>query len=229
MVKDGVGLICLGQILTNICQFTIASNISGFFIYTENATNAAASLPLVICAIGGLSGSFGAAFFVQRFKKCKIPSLVSAFVALTGSVLIFFRWRYVYLRWEVIYTLLLCIGLGGTSSSQYIALASRSAGKSASIITSYHVCQQIGTIIGNAYPAGLLLKLFRGHLLESFGDGPQAQKAIQRLLENSRFAATLPAAMQGIVRSAFLKSFPVVPGKHIIIKLSFLEYSALTI
>lgn len=111
-----------------------------------------------------------------RFESCKIPSLTSAALALVGSILIFLRWRYVYLRWEVGYTILLCVGLGGLSSTQYIALAGRASGNSASVITSYHVCQQIGTIIGNEYPVALLMRNFRDQLVKSFGHNPEGQE-----------------------------------------------------
>ena len=189
--------------LWNYCSrsdcYQIISNATSYLVHVENATTAVASIPLIFYAFGAIAGALGSGHSVQRYafssacqgphwflgleadlphsiKRCKLPSTISCIVSGISFTLILVRWRENISHWELSYTVLVGAGISALMSFQYIALSNRVPDSSASIITSYYLAQQIGTLVGTASSNGLFRVVFRRRLSVHLGESSEAQK-----------------------------------------------------
>ena len=140
---------------------------------------------------------------------------MACLVAMVSSTLILIRWRFAPYHWELGYTMPIGAGVGALFSLQYLALSIRAGdgNKSASIITTYYLSQQIGATIGTASSTSVFRMVYVRRLLAHLGESPKARHVIRILLRNNQFASTLAPSIQAQIRSAFLESFQVVPSE----------------
>lgn len=113
---------------------------------------------------------------LSRYKKCNTLSNVALSVLIFSCSLIAGRWRIGVHNWEVIYILIAAMGISALYSTQFVALSVRLRESSASIVTSYHLCQQIGTVVGTACTTGFSRIAFRNRLIDHLGDSNAAKQ-----------------------------------------------------
>lgn len=149
-----------------------------------------------------------------RTKRCNLPSIISCLIVMLGCALILIRWRMAPYHWEMSYTMPIGAGLGALFSLQYLALSIRAGdgNKSASIITTYYLSQQIGATIGTALSTSVFRVVYIRRLLAHLGNSSKVRHVINILLQNNQFASTLAPSIQAQIRSAFLESFQVIPA-----------------
>lgn len=210
MVKNGIGLICLGQICLVFCQYGLVSNFADFVIRTQNAQNSVVGLLSALRALGATIGALSFGYLLKWYKKCNALTNCALSVLVFSCSLITARWRIGVHNWEVIYIILPAMGISALYSTQFVALSVRLREASASIVTSYHLCQQIGTVLGTACTTGFARIAFRNRLVHHLGDSTTAQQIIEKVLQNNRFGTSLPTEVQMDIRTSFLESFPVV-------------------
>lgn len=147
-------------------------------------------------------------------------------------MLILIRWRWKPHRWEIGYILLQGLGTQAIYASQFMAMSVRATGKSASVITTYYLCQQIGAILGSAGFNALFRTLFQNRLMKNLADTSNAREVsqcptsyrtplichaiqiIQKVLRNNRYAFSLPESVQTNIQLSFLESYQIIPSEY---------------
>jgi MFS family permease len=105
-----------------------------------------------------------------RTHKCKALAAVGLTITLLGYLLILLRWPIGPNHWELVYPFLTGLGYAGLLSAQFAALSTATPeGQSATTITVYYQCQQIGIILGVALSAAVCRRAFECNLLNSLG------------------------------------------------------------
>ncbi|KAI9791588.1 MAG: hypothetical protein M1816_003674 [Peltula sp. TS41687] len=206
---NGVGLLCLVQVLVFLSKAATLSNVAPYFIRTQNASNTVAAnyllLPYIIYALAAL----GAGYIISRYKKLTLGAVA---IAILAHLLVTLRWRHGTNIWEAQYVVLVGVGFGVVLATQFLALtASAPKAQLATAIGMYYLSQQFGEILGVSIAATILRIDFRNTLRRRLGDRPDAERIIDGAINDTGFAATLPKAIQATVRSSYLHSFQFAP------------------
>jgi MFS family permease len=209
---NGVGISCLVQVLIFLAKASTFSNIAPYFIRTQNASNATAAnyllLPYIIYALAALA----AGHIISRTSRYKMLSVASAAISILAHLLITVRWRHGTNIWEAQYVDLIGVGFGMLLSTTFIGLsASAPKPQLATAIGMYYLSQQFGEILGVSISATILRGDFRNTLQKRLGDQPDAERIVDGAVNDTGFAATLPKAIQSIVRSSYLHCFQFAP------------------
>ncbi|KAL2003284.1 hypothetical protein VTN02DRAFT_4405 [Thermoascus thermophilus] len=139
-------------------------------------------------------------------------SIAALLIYLLSYLVIFLRWRTGAGPWEALYAFPSGVMLGIILSGQFIGM-SQSAPKDrvATAVGAYSLSQQLGVMLGTTAASAILQGVFGRTLVERLGGLPDKSEIINHILNDARFAFTLPPAVQGIVRTSFLYGFQFVP------------------
>lgn len=112
-----------------------------------------------------------------RAKRYKWPSIVSLTISVIFLLVITLRWRYRVSFWELSYVFVGVTAMAVGFSAQFVELcASAPEGHSATVITIYYLCQQLGFILTVTVTATLSRRLFENALLRDLGTNAEARK-----------------------------------------------------
>ena len=116
----------------------------------------------------------GAMISISRTYRYKTLSLVSLAICSLSYVLIGLRWRHGTNFWESLYTFPAGLGFGMILSTQFIGLSvSVPERQTATAVSTYYLCQQVGILVGVGASAAILRINFQRTLLrqlENYSD-----------------------------------------------------------
>ncbi|CEJ60628.1 hypothetical protein PMG11_09197 [Penicillium brasilianum] len=211
-VNNGVGISWAAQVLLQIATFSLITNVGEFFVRIEYVSTSTAGVYIVPFSLGMIAGGILSGHLIKRSGRYKFLSVSCLGLSLTGFLLITFRWPCGPSQWEVVYTFISAVGLGGVFSTQFVGLAaSVPQESSATAITVYYMSQQLGMIGGTTLGATISQAVFRRGLLRKFGASEEGLETIRKVLSDTRFAQSLPGHAQQIIWSTYLESFRIVP------------------
>ncbi|KAA8647926.1 uncharacterized protein ATNIH1004_006628 [Aspergillus tanneri] len=183
-----------------------------YFIRVHNASDFTASLVNLAAMAGVPIASYLSGIWIKRTGRYKTMGLISACTIALVYLLVFFRWRYSCSPWEVLYLLPYGLAMGVLFTTQFSGMnAEVPTDRVGQCIGTYYLFQQLGRILGPVFGLSLTQQLFKGSLWKSLGPVPKKQELIQRILDDARFAITLPKPTQQTVRLSYLTGFQVVP------------------
>ena len=158
-------------------------------------------------------------------------------IAVCGTVmtylLIFIRLRSGCDLWEVVYLLPNGMAVGILFTTQFLGMSLGVPNESlTTCITTYYLTQQLGSIIGPAANVAVVQRVFIGKLENSLNGWDEkkvcsytiferyefhanrSDQYIGQILNDDRFAQSLPSAVQYIVRWSYLNAFKLVPCEY---------------
>ncbi|KZF26756.1 putative transporter [Xylona heveae TC161] len=210
--ENGVGISCLVQILVFWGRLATLSHLATFYIRTMDATNTVAAAFIVPSSVGNAVGALLSGAVISRTFRYKTLSAITIIVACISYTLVVLRWRHGANIFESFYIFPVGVTFGMVLSAQFVGLsASAPTAQKAIAISMYYLSQQVGTVIGIGSAATLLRADFRSRLFERLVGFPERDQLIQGILDDARFAATLPAKLKSVVRTEYLQSFQLVP------------------
>ncbi|KAL4901689.1 hypothetical protein BDW74DRAFT_181407 [Aspergillus multicolor] len=218
LFSQTIGIYFVFQALVLGGRFAFNANIVPYFIRTQNVTDSVASLALVVSSIGIGLGGVVCGLVVKRTKRSK-PSIL---FALTLSLILHF---FIFLSWHHLHDptpqqhLLdgaLIFGTGFAPGMLFPALFTAMAavapeGELHACIGTYYLCQQLGLIIGPAAAAAVSQGTFERSLWRRLGGVEEKKMVINRILNEVRYANTLSAELQRVVKKCYLAGFQYLP------------------
>lgn len=104
-------------------------------------------------------------------RRYKIMSIISFFISILAYLFIFLTWRDGCTIWESFFLFFVGLAPGILFSSLFIGMSCSSPKDYMSIcISTYYLCQQLGTIIGPTCGSALMQWLFQGNLVKRLPD-----------------------------------------------------------
>ncbi|OJJ08570.1 hypothetical protein ASPVEDRAFT_89781 [Aspergillus versicolor CBS 583.65] len=210
--SSGISAHFLLQVLLLGGRYAFLSNLVPYFIRVTNTSNLLASLSLVVVAIGVAIGGVVCGLVIKYTKRCKSMTLASIFNLTICTLLIFIQWRNGFKLWYGIYLIPFGIATGMLFPALFVGMSTYAPeGKLHVCIGTYYLCQQLGLVIGPAAGSALNQKLFAARLGMTLEGLEDKSSIIHRILNEVRFANTLPSALREVVRSSYLDSFQYLP------------------
>lgn len=128
--------------------------------------------------------------------------------------IIFARWRNGCNIWEALILFPFGFTLGIQYSTQYIGMAvSVPKSRIGQCTGTYYLFQQLGCIVGPVIGLATVEEGFRGSLGRYFEARQEKESVIDKILNDARFAFSLPETDQQVVRWSYLKGYQFVPRK----------------
>ncbi|KAL2824262.1 major facilitator superfamily domain-containing protein [Aspergillus cavernicola] len=212
LLSQSIGGWFVIQILLLGGRFALISNLVPYFIRVEKTSDFTASLSHVVVAAGVSVGGVVSGLVIKHTKRLKSMTLAALCTLLLVYLLIFIQWRNGFALWQGIYLLALGFAPGVLFPALFVGMASTvPEGMLSVCIGTYYLCQQLGLIIGPSCGSALSQRLFARGLWEGLGDVADKNVVVNRILNEVRFADSLPLAMQEVVRSSYLDSFRSIP------------------
>lgn len=209
---NGIGAIYLVQLILFFSYGGFCSHITEFWIRTANYVNSIAAATILPIIFGNVLSAAVNSRIVQRTGKYKKLLLVNCAVAIISNMLIGMPWPNDPIVWEMICYLGLGIGVGGTLVCTFTALSvSVPKEMTATAMTNYYLCQQLGLVVGVSVTSAASQGLFERYLFHDI-PGDDKSKLVAKILNHLRFAFTLSEADQSIIRNCFLQSFRIIPA-----------------
>ncbi|KAE8372709.1 major facilitator superfamily domain-containing protein [Aspergillus bertholletiae] len=211
LVKSSLGGYYMAQLMLLIGRSALSSNMVPYFVRVEKATDVLASFTYVATAVGVSVGGLISAAIIKRTQRYKTMTMVAVGSTVLLSILIFIRYRSGCHTWELLYLFPSGVSNGIIFSTQFIGM-SLTAPKErlATSIGIYYLSQQLGFIVGPAASVAVVQRLFANRLSEGL-EGLKEKQLIDQILNDLRFAQSLPEGVQSIVRSSYLYGFQFVP------------------
>ncbi|KAL2014118.1 hypothetical protein VTN00DRAFT_1643 [Thermoascus crustaceus] len=212
LLAQGVGGYCLVQILLLCSRFGLVTNIVPYFTRTRNILGVTASALLVPTCVGFSVGSIISGHAIRRTKRYKTISIVALLICVLSYFVIFLRWRTGANLWESLYAFPSGIMQGILLSGQFVGMSlSAPKDRVATAVGAYSLSQQLGLMLGTTAASAILQGVFGRTLLERLDGLPDKSEIVNHILNDARFAFTLPPSVQETVRSSFLYGFQFVP------------------
>ncbi|THC87990.1 hypothetical protein EYZ11_012565 [Aspergillus tanneri] len=181
LMKRMFGSYCISQLLLITGRSALIPTTVPYFIRVHNASDFTASLVNLAAMAGVPIASYLSGIWIKR-------------------------------PWEVLYLLPYGLAMGVLFTTQFSGMnAEVPTDRVGQCIGTYYLFQQLGRILGPVFGLSLTQQLFKGSLWKSLGPVPKKQELIQRILDDARFAITLPKPTQQTVRLSYLTGFQVVP------------------
>ncbi|KAJ6187600.1 Major facilitator superfamily domain general substrate transporter [Penicillium mononematosum] len=183
-----------------------------FYVRLRGANVGLSSLVISPFALGIAFGSIIYGRLIRRTMRYKKLSIVGLGTIVASFAVLALIWRSSASYLSLIPVFLVGTGMAGLFTTQFVALSARSRGGHArATITAYYLAQQLGLIIGVTTSAKIVRTLFANDLRRTLHGLSQLDELIQRILNNNRFAESLPETIQSHVRQSFQHSFRAIP------------------
>ncbi|OJJ40864.1 hypothetical protein ASPWEDRAFT_166918 [Aspergillus wentii DTO 134E9] len=206
------GAYCMMQILLFSGRSALISNVVPYFTRVQGTSDFFSAIMYVQVAVGVTIGGVISGFIIKRTRRYKTMSVISICILILAYLFIFLIWRNGCNVWESL--LLFGVGFapGILFSTMFIGMSYSAPKESLSVcISVYFLFQQLGMIIGPAVGAALLQGVFKDNLVQRIGEIADNKMIIKNVLNNLRFAESLPEPLQEIVRSSYLNAFQFLP------------------
>ncbi|KAJ6121117.1 hypothetical protein N7523_005397 [Penicillium sp. IBT 18751x] len=212
LMKTSFGMYCISQLLVTTGRSAFMPTTVPYFVRVHNASDFEASLVNVIAMFGVPIGGFLTGLFIKRTNQHKRLGIMAASLMGLVYLVIFLRWRVGCHLWESVYLLPFGFTMGVLFSTQFIGMTSTVLKERlGQCVGTFYLFQQLGRIIGPVFGLKLINQIFKQSLIEKLASGPEKQMLISNILNDARFAFTLPTSMQRIASQSFLHGFQVVP------------------
>lgn len=196
------------QVILFFAHDTHLTNLPPYFVYSEKFRTTLTAIYLITSSIGYSLGSVIGGHAVKMLHRTKVQSILSLTAGIIVYLLIAIQWERGAHFLEVLYIFLAGFTLGVLLSALFGALAtSCSRYMIASTITSFYLCQEIGSILGTGLSAKALQSIFRGLLYQNLPDNAQKLHIIAGVSKDINFFKTLPLQLQRQIQDLFLVSF----------------------
>lgn len=203
-----INVFLVSQIILFFAHETHITNLAPYFLYAEGFKATTTALLLILSSIGFSTGSFIGGYAIKWSHRMKALSILGLSLGILIYFLIALQWTSGARVYEALYTFLAGFAHGMLHSAMFGALAACcSKSMVASSITSFHLCQQVGSILGTGISTAALQGIFRASLSRDLPNNPQKYHIIQGVLKDINFFKTLPLELQDLIRGLFLKSF----------------------
>ncbi|KAL6233783.1 hypothetical protein BDW75DRAFT_241664 [Aspergillus navahoensis] len=213
-----IGIYFLCQTLLMAGRFSFYSNLVPYFIRTQNTSDFVASLALVVSAAGVAVGGVVCGLVIKSTKHSKAVILSALTLNLLSHILIFIQWRrsHATTPWQRVRDGLYLFGTGMAPGMLFPALFTAMAsvapeGELHGCIGTYYVFQQLGVILGPAAEAAVSQPVFEKGLWKALSGIEERRAIINRVLNELRYADSLPASLQKVVKERYLQSFQYLP------------------
>ncbi|KAL5045018.1 hypothetical protein BDW71DRAFT_198472 [Aspergillus fruticulosus] len=218
LFTQGIGIYFLFQTLLMGGRFAVYSNLVPYFIRTQNTSDFVASLALVVNAVGVAVGGIVCGLVIKRTKRSKTVIISALTLSLLCHILIFVHWRQNRgaTPWQHVRDGLYLFGMGMAPGMLFPALFTAIAslapeGELHSCIGTYYLFQQLGVIIGPAAAAAVSQAIFKKELWRALRGIEESKVIINRILNEVRYANSLPVSLQTVVKACYLESFQYLP------------------
>ncbi|KAL4734667.1 major facilitator superfamily domain-containing protein [Aspergillus similis] len=205
-----IGVYFLCQTLLMAGRFSVLP----YFIRTQNTSDFFASLALVISALGVAAGGVVCGLAIKRTKRSKTLTLFALTLNLLSHTIIFLQWRRSHgaTPWQHVQDGVYLFGTGMAPGMLFPALftAMTSVAPERELhgcIGTYYLFQQLGVIIGPAAGAAVSQSVFEKGLWRALHGLEEKREIINRILNEVRYANSLPVSLQTVVRECYLASF----------------------
>ncbi|RKF78921.1 Vacuolar membrane amino acid uptake transporter fnx2 [Golovinomyces cichoracearum] len=196
------------QVILFFAHDTHLTNLPPYFVYSEKFRTTITAIYLITSSIGYSLGSVMGGHVVKVSHRTKVQSILSLTTGIIVYLLIAIQWKRGAHFLEVLYIFLAGFTLGVLLSALFGALAtSCSRYMIASTITSFYLCQEIGSILGTGLSAKALQSIFRALLYQNLPDNAQKLHIIAGVSKDINFFKTLPLQLQHQIQDLFLVSF----------------------
>ncbi|KAL4802018.1 major facilitator superfamily domain-containing protein [Aspergillus unguis] len=193
-------------------RFALFSNLSVYFIRVEDTTDLVASLSLVVSALGVSVGGVVAGLVIKYTKHYKTMTILAGIASFITYLLIFLQWRHGFPKWHVAILFLGGFTTGILFPPLFVGMAAVAPeGMLHTCIGTYYICQQLGIIIGPAAGFAVSQKLFGQGMKRSLGGLEERDSIIRNILNEVRYAKSLPASLRETVKECYLKAFQSIP------------------
>ncbi|KAL2864383.1 major facilitator superfamily domain-containing protein [Aspergillus lucknowensis] len=193
-------------------RFALVTNLVPFLIRTEDMSDFLASLSYVCVAVGVSIGGVFSGLVIKYTKRSKSMTLTTTLLLLILYVVVLFQWRHGFALWQCVYLFAIGFLPGILFPALFVGVSSSAPeGTLSACIGTYYLSQQLGLIIGPACGFALSQGLFEKNLWRSLGDVTDKKTLINRILNEVRYASTLPPSVQKVVRESYLASFQSLP------------------
>ncbi|KAL3431019.1 major facilitator superfamily domain-containing protein [Aspergillus tetrazonus] len=218
LFSEPIGVYFLCQTLLMAGRFSFYSNLVPYFIRTQNTSDFVASLALVVSALGVALGGIVCGLVIKRTKRSKSLTLFALALNLLSHTLVYFRWRRNHgeTPWQHmqdgVYLFITGMAPGMLFPALFTAMAFVAPeGKLHSCIGTYYLFQQLGVIIGPAAGAAVSQPVFEKGLWRALRGVEEKRIIINRIVNEVRYANSLPVSLQTFVRDCYLASFQYLP------------------
>ncbi|KAL4771045.1 major facilitator superfamily domain-containing protein [Aspergillus nidulans var. acristatus] len=218
LFSEPIGVYFLCQTLLMAGRFSFYSNLVPYLIRTQNTSDFVASLALVISSLGVAVGGIVCGLVIKRTKRSKTLILFALTLNLLPHILIFFQWRRSHgeTPWQHLQDGVYLFGTGMAPGMLFPALFTAMTsvapeGELHSCIGTYYLFQQLGIIIGPAAGAAVSQPIFEKGLWRALRGLEEKRMIINRILNEVRYANSLPVSLQTVVRECYLASFQYLP------------------
>ncbi|KAL2837250.1 major facilitator superfamily domain-containing protein [Aspergillus pseudoustus] len=200
------------QILLLCGRWPLVTNLAPYLIRVNRASDFVASTAYVAVAIGISIGGIISGLIIKHTHRSKSLTLITTLLLITIYTSVTFHWRHGFAPWHTVYLAGMGIGSGVLFPALFVGVtASAPEGMLSVCIGTYYISQQLGLIIGPAVGATIQQRVFEDGLWRELGDLDGKGQVIHRILNEVRYAESLPAAAQKIVREVYLHSFTSLP------------------
>ncbi|KAL2844434.1 major facilitator superfamily domain-containing protein [Aspergillus pseudodeflectus] len=205
-ISSGLAGYFVIQVLLLGGRWPLVTNLTPYLIRVIRASDFVASTAYVVVALGISVGGIISGLIIKHTHCTKLLTLLTTTSLILVYTLITLQFPHGFQPWYVIHLVLIGIGSGILFPALFVGVASIAPEGMLSVtIGTYYLCQQLGLILGPAVGSAVETRGFEDRLWRDLNE------AIHHILNEVRYAETLPAHMQKIVRACYLESFTSLP------------------
>ncbi|KAL2793501.1 major facilitator superfamily domain-containing protein [Aspergillus keveii] len=200
------------QVLLLGGRWPLITNLTPYLIRVTRVRDSIASTAYVVVALGISFGGITSGLIIKHTHRTKPLTLLTTCTLILLYTLITLLFPSGFHAWYVVFLIATGIGSGMLFPALFVGVASSAPeGMLAVSIGTYYVCQQLGLILGPAVGSAVATRGFEDRLWRNLPQVSGKGEVIHHILNEVRYAETLPAHIQIIVRACYLKSFTSLP------------------
>ncbi|RKF53642.1 Vacuolar basic amino acid transporter 1 [Erysiphe neolycopersici] len=170
------------QIITFFSEETHIANLPPYFAYAEKFKTSTVAVYLLTSSAGFSSGSVFGGSIIKKTHRIKIQSIISLILSVLVYLLIALQWKQDAHVIEATYIFLAGFLSGVFLAATFGAIATTCSRQMiASTITSYYLCDEVGSIIGAGFSTAALRGTFTASLYRELPDSSQKLKVKNHL------------------------------------------------
>ncbi|KAJ5880815.1 transporter [Penicillium subrubescens] len=209
---NGIGLAYIAQFLAMFTFCGFSSNFADFWVRTKNASASLAALSILPLAAASTVSGLIVGNIVRRTGKYKSLSIKCCMAMILGNMLLVIRLPQAPYYWEILFTIIIGVGMGGFFSVTFVGLSASIPNQmSATAMTVYYLAQQLGMMMGITATSVTCRMVFKEYLERKLADFAGSIQIIHHVLSDSRFGFSLPEPLQTLVKDSFFQAFRAVP------------------
>ncbi|KAE8164780.1 major facilitator superfamily domain-containing protein [Aspergillus tamarii] len=207
-MKKAFGAYCLSQFLILAGRTGLLTSVVPYFarvnIGNDVTTLLAGAMLLVGLPVGGILANY----LVRRTRRYKRLGLIAIVLLVITYLIVFVRWPEGIQIWEIMFLFPSGVAAGMFIATQFIGMTAELTEKNLVQCTgTYYLFQQLGRILGPAIGFALIQGHFKARLDWKLQAVPNTSELVRNILDDDKFARTLSAPMQHIVRECYLYGF----------------------